>query len=107
MSGSSRGKSGGAVEFGPVSVPMPVANSIIMEFMIVWERVIAGHFNVPPPALVCLLIQRMPDGTYQLVLPPLPPNRLLVGVMWVTPLEFTYLAAVYMDDYVLRRVSQH
>jgi hypothetical protein len=30
-----------------------------------------------------------------------------VGVMWVTPLEFTYLAAVYMDDYVMRRAAQH
>jgi hypothetical protein len=79
----------------------------MMEFMIVWERVIAVHYSRPPPALACILVQRMPDGTYQLVLPPLPANRLLVGVMWVTPLEFTYLAALYMDDYVMRRVAQH
>jgi hypothetical protein len=91
-------------EFG--CIPTLVVNSSAVEFMIVWERVLVSQFSRPPPELVCLLVQRMPDGTYQLVLPPLPANQLLVGVMWVTPLEFTYLAAVYMDDYVMRRVNQ-
>jgi hypothetical protein len=95
------------VVFELADFPTSVVSLSSMEFMIVWERVIAGHFSRPPLALVCLLVQRMPDGTYQLVLPPLPPDRLLVGVMWVTPLEFTYLAALYMDDYVMRRVGQH
>jgi hypothetical protein len=52
-----------------------------------------------------LLIQRMANGTYQLVLPPLPASRLLIGIMWVTPVEFLYLASIYMDDFVMRRSS--
>jgi hypothetical protein len=39
------------------------------------------------------------------VLPPLPANRLLVGIMWVSPAEFTALAMRYMDEYVDRRLG--
>jgi hypothetical protein len=52
-----------------------------------------------------MLLQRLPGGGYQLVLPPLPENRLRVGVMWVTPFEFFYLATIYMNHYVAQRVS--
>jgi hypothetical protein len=52
-----------------------------------------------------MLIQRMPNGTYQLTLPPLPANRLLIGMLWVAPLEFVYLATIYMDDFVMRRAG--
>jgi hypothetical protein len=76
-----------------------------MEVMVVWERAVGGSFNHPPPALACLLLQRLPDGEYRLVLPPLPANRLLVGIMWVSPAEFTALAMRYMDEYVDRRLG--
>jgi hypothetical protein len=76
-----------------------------MEVMIVWERASGGLFNNPPPALACLLLQRLPCGSYQLILPPLPANRLLVGIMWVSPTEFTALASRYMGDYVDRRLG--
>ncbi len=76
-----------------------------MEYMVVWEREAGGLFDRPPPRLVCMLLQRLPGGGYQLVLPPLPENRLRVGVMWVTPFEFFYLATIYMNHYVAQRVS--
>jgi hypothetical protein len=51
------------------------------------------------------MLQRLPDVRYRLVLPPLPVHRRLVGVMWVQPNEFTLLAALYMDAYVVSRVA--
>jgi hypothetical protein len=78
--------------------------SSTMEVMVVWERAEGGSFNRPPPALACLLLERLRGGGYRLVLPPLPANRLLVGILWVSPAEFTVLASRYMDDYIVRRV---
>jgi hypothetical protein len=79
--------------------------SSIMEVMVVWERAEGSDYRYPPPVAACLLLQRLPDGSYQLVLPPLPVSRRLVGVMWVLPTEFTMLAARYMDEYVARRIA--
>jgi hypothetical protein len=76
-----------------------------MELMVVWERVDELDFSRPPPTTACLMLQRLPDGRYRLVLPPLPVHRRLVGVMWVQPSEFTLLAALYMDAYVASRVA--
>ncbi len=76
-----------------------------MEVMVVWERVNGGSFNHPPPAIACLLLQKLPCGAYRLVLPPLLANRLLVGIMWVSPEEFPSLAKRYMEDYVDRRLG--
>jgi hypothetical protein len=74
-----------------------------MEFLIVWEMAVSGPNSRPTFTRAFLLIQRMANGTYQLVLPPLPASRLLIGIMWVTPVEFVYLASIYMDDFVMRR----
>jgi hypothetical protein len=79
--------------------------SIPIELMVVWERVDRLDFSRPPPTMACLMLQRLPDGRYRLVLPPLPVHRRLVGVMWVQPHEFTLLAAQYMDDFVASRVA--
>jgi hypothetical protein len=76
-----------------------------MEFVIVMGAVVSGHAHHPVLVWAVLLIQRMPNGTYQLILPPLPANRLLIGMMWVAPWEFVYLASIYMDDFVVRRAS--
>ncbi len=76
-----------------------------MDIMVVWEREERRNFSRPPPTVTCLLLQRLPDGRYRLVLPPLPAYRRLVGIMWVPPGEFTLLAALYMDDYVASRVA--
>jgi hypothetical protein len=76
-----------------------------MDIMVVWEREERRNISRPPPTVTCLLLQRLPDGRYRLVLPPLPANRRLVGIMWVPPGEFTMLAALYMDDYVASRVA--
>jgi hypothetical protein len=76
-----------------------------MEFMIVWEQLGNGPIHQIPRAQAYMLIQRMPNGTYQLTLPPLPANRLLIGILWVAPLEFVYLATIYMDDFVMRRAG--
>jgi hypothetical protein len=74
-----------------------------MEFVLVWERLDAVHPYQTLRVPANLIIQRMPNGTYQLTLPPLPANRLLIGILWVVPLEFWYLASLYMDDFVSRR----
>jgi hypothetical protein len=76
-----------------------------MDIMVVWERVEGRDFSHPPPMAACLLLERLPDGRYRLVLPPLPIGRRLVGIMWVDPIEFTLLAARYMDEYVVSRVT--
>jgi hypothetical protein len=78
-----------------------------MEILLVWERFepAAMNMNVPPPVPACLILQRVTRRTYRLVLPPMPPNSRIVGVLWVPPAEFTFLAGVYMDDYVDRRVN--
>jgi hypothetical protein len=76
-----------------------------MEFIIVLEQLGNGPFIQIFRAQAYMLIQRMPDGTYQLTLPPLPANRLLIGMLWVAPLEFMYLADIYMNNFVMRRVG--
>jgi hypothetical protein len=79
----------------------------IMEILLVWERIEPGHLNmnIPPPAPACLILQRVSRRVYRLVLPPVPPNSRIVGVLWVPPSEFTFLAGVYMDDYVASRIA--
>ncbi len=79
--------------------------STVMDIMVVWERVEGLDFSRPPPVTTCLMLRRLPDGQYQLVLPPLPASRRLVGVMWIDPTEFTLLAARYMDEYVASRLA--
>jgi hypothetical protein len=76
-----------------------------MEIMLVWERAARIQFNRPPPVPACLILHRVATGVYRLVLPPLPPSSLIVGVLWVPTDEFIYLAATYMDDYVERRLA--
>ncbi len=78
-----------------------------MEILLVWERIEVAQLNVnlPPPVPACLILQRVSRRVYRLVLPPMPPGSRIVGVLWVPPSEFTFLAGVYMDDYVARRIA--
>jgi hypothetical protein len=78
-----------------------------MEILLVWERIEITQLNVdiPPPVPACLILQRVSRRVYRLVLPPMPSGSRIGGVLWVPPSEFTFLAGVYMDDYVNRRVN--